>query len=68
MIVSALNKQQVDPAASLEEWAAIDRSTMERAPIVPMVNLSTVRFVSDRAANVVLHPFWGLLLDQLWVT
>lgn len=67
MIASALKTQQVDPAASLEKWAAIDRSTMERAPVVPMVNLSTVRFVSDRVANVVLHPVWGLLLDQLWV-
>jgi peptide/nickel transport system substrate-binding protein len=68
MIASALKMQQVDPAASLEKWAAIDRSTMERAPVVPMVNLSTVRFVSERVANVVLHPVWGLLLDQLWVT
>lgn len=67
MIASALKTQGVDPSASVEEWAAIDRAIMERAPVVPMISQSTVRFVSDRVANAVLHPVWGLLLDQLWV-
>jgi peptide/nickel transport system substrate-binding protein len=67
MIASALKTQGVDPGASVEEWAAIDRAIMERAPVVPMISQSTVRFVSDRVVNAVLHPIWGLLLDQLWV-
>ena len=67
MIASALKTQGVDPSASVEEWAAIDKAVMERAPIVPMTNPSTVQFVSGRAGNIVLHPIWRLLLDQLWV-
>ena len=67
MIASAVKKQRVDPSASVKQWAAIDRAIMERAPIVPMTNQNTVQFVSDRVGNPVLHPVWGLLLDQVWV-
>jgi YVTN family beta-propeller protein len=68
MIASALKTQRVDPSASVRKWAAIDKGIMEQAPIVPTINQNTVQFVSDRVANPVLHPVWGLLLDQLGVT
>jgi peptide/nickel transport system substrate-binding protein len=68
MIAAALRKQGVDPSGSAEQWAAIDRAIMEEAPVVPLVNLNDTQFVSDRVGNVSIHPVWGLLPDQVWVS
>jgi peptide/nickel transport system substrate-binding protein len=68
MIASALKKQGEDPSEAVAEWTAVDRAIMEEAPIVPMINGSEVQFVSDRVGNVVIHPIWGLVLEQLWVS
>lgn len=63
---AALRTQRTDPAGAAQAWAEIDQAVMEQAPIVPMVNLNTAEFVSDRVEDVVLHPVWGgLLLDEV---
>jgi hypothetical protein len=35
--------------------------------VVPLFDRRSVTVVSERVQNVELHPFWGILLDQLWV-
>lgn len=65
---AALRTQRTDPSGSAQLWAEIDQAVMEQAPIVPMVNLNTAEFVSDRVDDVVLHPVWGFLLDEVSVS
>ncbi len=43
-----------------------DRSATDAAAIVPMYTLRSVDVVSERVGNY-QHPFWGVLLNQLWV-
>jgi ABC-type transport system substrate-binding protein len=56
-----------DPAAAGELWSRIDRELADRAPWVPVYNLRTVTVLGHRVGNYKYHPFWNVLLDQLWV-
>jgi peptide/nickel transport system substrate-binding protein len=56
-----------DPAAAGELWSRIDRELADRAPWVPVYNLRTVTVLAPRVGNYKYHPFWNVLLDQLWV-
>ena len=64
---AALAQADADPASVNAAWAAIDRRVVDAAPVVPMFDRRTVIVVSERVQNVQLHPYWGVLLDQLWV-
>jgi peptide/nickel transport system substrate-binding protein len=59
--------QARDPAAAGELWSRIDRELVDRAPWVPVYNLRTVTVLGRRVGNYKYHPFWNVLLDQLWV-
>jgi ABC-type transport system substrate-binding protein/DNA-binding SARP family transcriptional activator/streptogramin lyase len=59
--------QAHDPAAAGELWSRIDRELVDRAPWVPLYNPRTVTVLGTRVGNYKYHPFWNLLLDQLWV-
>jgi len=59
--------QARDPAAAGELWSRIDHELVDRAPWVPAYNLRTVTVLGPRVGNYKYHPFWNLLLDQLWV-
>jgi ABC-type transport system substrate-binding protein len=59
--------QSRDPAAAGEEWSRIERELVDRAPWVPLYNPRTVTLLSSRVGNYQYHPFWNVLLDQLWV-
>jgi ABC-type transport system substrate-binding protein/DNA-binding SARP family transcriptional activator len=59
--------QQSDPAAAGEAWSRIDRKLVDRAPWVPLYNPRAVTALSARVGNYQYHPFWTVLLDQLWV-
>jgi ABC-type transport system substrate-binding protein/DNA-binding SARP family transcriptional activator/DNA-binding beta-propeller fold protein YncE len=59
--------QAHDPAAAGELWSRIDHELVDRAPWVPLYNPRTVTVLSPRVGNYKYHPFWNLLLDQLWV-
>jgi ABC-type transport system substrate-binding protein/DNA-binding SARP family transcriptional activator len=59
--------QAHDPAAAGELWSRIDHELVDRAPWVPLYNPRTVTVLAPRVGNYKYHPFWNLLLDQLWV-
>jgi peptide/nickel transport system substrate-binding protein len=59
--------QLSDPAASGELWSRIDRELVDRAPWVPLYNPRTATALGSRVGNYEYHPFWNVLLDQLWV-
>ena len=58
--------QQTDPAAAGEAWSRVDRELVDRAPWVPLYNPRAVTALSTRVGNYQYHPFWTVLLDQLW--
>ena len=59
--------QAHDPAAAGELWSRIDHELVDHAPWVPLYNPRTVTVLGPRVGNYKYHPFWNLLLDQLWV-
>ena len=48
-------------------WSRIDRELVHDAPWVPLYNERQVALVSARVGNYEYHPYWNVLLDQLWV-
>jgi YVTN family beta-propeller protein len=63
----ALALEQRDPAVAAGRWAAIDRKLVNKAPWVPLYNPRDLTVLSARAGNYQFHPYWNLLIDQLWV-
>jgi len=63
----ATELQASDPVRANELWAEVDRAITDQAVAVPWTNRQDVVLVSSRVGNYVHHPFWGTLLDQLWV-
>jgi YVTN family beta-propeller protein len=59
--------QQDDPAAAGAAWSQVDRELVDRAPWAPLYNPRAVTALSARVGNYQYHPFWTVLLDQLWV-
>ena len=59
--------QTRDPRAATEQWARVERELVERAVAIPLVNPTTVVFVSKRVGNFQRHPVLGTLISQLWV-
>jgi peptide/nickel transport system substrate-binding protein len=66
-IAHAAGLQARDPAAAGELWSRIDHELVDRAPWVPLYNPRTVTVLGRRVGNYEYHPFWNVLLDQLWV-
>lgn len=67
MIKHALARPAADPSATASLWHAIDRRLVQAAPAIPLVNGGDAVLLANRVGNVQQHPFWGTLLDQLWV-
>ena len=63
----AVASQSVDPTAAENGWAAIDRELTDEAPWVPLYNPRDLTFLSAKVGNYQFHPYWTLLIDQLWV-
>jgi peptide/nickel transport system substrate-binding protein len=63
----AQSLDQNDPAAAGEAWSRIDHELVDRAPWVPLYNPRSVTALAARVGNYQYHPFWTVLLDQLWV-
>lgn len=59
--------QKDDPAGATEAWSRIDRDLVDRAPWAPLYNPRAVTALATRVGNYQYHPFWTVLLDQLWV-
>jgi len=60
-----LGAKQPNAAGML--WAQIDRDIVGQAPWVPLYNPNALVLQSRRVGNFQLHPFWNLLLYQIWV-
>jgi peptide/nickel transport system substrate-binding protein len=56
-----------DPAAANDAWSNIEHRILDVAPLVPLVVRLESGLVSERTGNYQNNPFWGALLDQLWV-
>ncbi len=63
----ALAGQVGDPATAAGQWAAIDHELVDQAPWVPLYNPRDLTVLSARTGNYQFHPYWNLLIDQLWV-
>jgi ABC-type transport system substrate-binding protein/DNA-binding SARP family transcriptional activator/streptogramin lyase len=59
--------QTRDQTSAGEAWARIDHELVDRAPWVPLYNPRALTALSARVGNYQYHPFWQVLLDQLWV-
>jgi peptide/nickel transport system substrate-binding protein len=55
------------PGVASQSWAALDRQITDQAPWVTLYNPRLDIATSSRVGNYQYHPFFGLLLDQLWV-
>ena len=56
-----------NPNAAGSLWARIDRELADQAPWVPLYNPRALVVLSARVGNYQFHPFWTVLIDQLWV-
>ena len=65
--VRAEQLQLPSPDEANQLWAQIDRSIVNAAPWIALVNPSWVDVVSPRVHNYVRNPFLGVLFDQMWV-
>jgi ABC-type transport system substrate-binding protein/DNA-binding SARP family transcriptional activator len=63
----ALASQVHDPNTAEGLWGRVDRELVDRAPWVPLYNPRALTALSARVGNYQFHPYWALLLDQLWV-
>jgi peptide/nickel transport system substrate-binding protein len=59
--------QGSDPAAAGETWGHVDRDLVDQAPWAPLYNPRAVTALGARVGNYQYHPFWTVLLNQLWV-
>lgn len=66
-VEEAARLQPVDPLRATELWEQVGRRITDLAPVLPLVYLRSISFVSDRVSNYQYHPIWGILLDQLSV-
>jgi peptide/nickel transport system substrate-binding protein len=67
LIDRALARESADPGTVAGLWRKVDRRVVNDAPVVPLVNTRTAVLLSPRTGNVQQHPFWGTLLEQVWV-
>ncbi|MGN6799878.1 MAG: BTAD domain-containing putative transcriptional regulator [Gaiellaceae bacterium] len=63
----ARSLQATHPQTAAALWTQIDRELVDQAAWLPMVNERGIDFLSTRVANYQPHPYWGMLVDQLWV-
>jgi peptide/nickel transport system substrate-binding protein len=63
----ALTFQPSDSSAAASRWATIDREIVDLAPWVPLYYPRDLTVLSARVGNYQFHPYWNLLIDQLWV-
>ncbi len=63
----ALALEAANPVASENLWAAVDHEIVDQAPWVPLYSPRDLTVLSAHTGNYQFHPYWGLLIDQLWV-
>ena len=63
----AASLQASSPGVASLAWSKVDRQITDQAPWLPLYNLRLDIATSARVGNYQYHPFWSVLLDQLWV-
>jgi peptide/nickel transport system substrate-binding protein len=63
----AAQLQALQPGIASGRWSQLDHELTNQAPWVPLYNSVTSIATSARVGNYQYHPYWQLLLDQLWV-
>jgi len=63
----ALSAESRDPGAAAVRWAAIDRNIVDQAPWASLYNPRVLTVLAAKVGNYQFHPYWDLLIDQLWV-
>ena len=66
-IDAAIDRAETAGSEGSSDWQRIERQIAESAPVVPLTTRRYVLVTSSRAGNVQFHPFYGVLLDQIWV-
>jgi peptide/nickel transport system substrate-binding protein len=66
-ITAALAQQVTDPGRANDAWAALDKSLVDAAAIIPFNNSVRRNFVSRRVGNLQVNPLVGTILSQTWV-
>lgn len=56
-----------DPQAAGALWSKIDREVVDQAAWVAYANHQAFDLVSRRVGNYEHNPWWGALLDEMWV-
>jgi peptide/nickel transport system substrate-binding protein len=62
-----LELQSRSPSAANEAWARLEREVVDNAIVVPVINPTSIDFVSKRLGNYQSHPLFGMLISQVWV-
>jgi YVTN family beta-propeller protein len=62
----ALTSNPDDPAAQAL-WTTIDRELTDQAPWVSLYNPRSLSLLAAQVGNYQFHPYWNVLIDQLWV-
>lgn len=64
----ALAEQAAQPDIARRAWERVDSQTVDRAPLVSLVNPKVIDVLSKRVGNYEYSPAGlGMLIDQLWV-
>ncbi len=63
----ASDLELTDAQRAAAAWAVIDRSVVDAAVAVPLINPDALEFVSSRVRNYQYNPVWGLLAAQVWL-
>jgi peptide/nickel transport system substrate-binding protein len=57
--------ESTDPRTASKSWAGLDRTLVDRAAWVPLVNPRQIDLVSNRVRNYQHHALLGIIVDQL---
>jgi peptide/nickel transport system substrate-binding protein len=62
-----LDLQIRNPQEASEAWARLERELVDQAIVVPVITGIEIEFVSKRLGNYQRHPYFGMLISQVWV-
>jgi peptide/nickel transport system substrate-binding protein len=64
---AAIAGEPAAPVLAASRWAAVDHALTDQAPWVSLYYPRNLTVLSARTGNYQFHPYWNLLIDQLWV-
>jgi peptide/nickel transport system substrate-binding protein len=67
LIEGAKQAESSSTATAAVQWAQVDRSVVDAAPMVPLLNPTWVGLVSTHVHNYLRSPVLGVFFDQMWV-